>query len=84
MNRGGGYRGGGGDASADAEAVLQAAIQQLAAREQQQHGHAAPEPTPAAAKRPEAPSYLHAERFQGARQGYFFGTGDEGTGLVLC
>lgn len=74
MNRG--FRGG--DA-AEPVAVLQAAIQQLAQRDQQAH-----EPAPAERAQPavEVPQFIPADYFQGARQGYYFGTGDEGTGYV--
>jgi hypothetical protein len=73
MNRG--FRGG--DASAEPVAVLQAAIQQLAQRDQQ-----ANEPAPAERARPEVPHFMPADYFQGAKQGYYFGTGYEGTGYV--
>jgi citrate synthase len=73
MNRG--FRGG--DASAEPVAVLQAAIQQLAQRDQQ-----ANESAPAERARPEVPHFLPADYFQGAKQGYYFGTGYEGTGYV--
>lgn len=74
MNRG--FRGG--DA-AEPVAVLQAAIQQLAQRDQQAHEPAPAERAPPAAQ---VPLFLPADYFQGARQGYYFGTGDQGTGYV--
>lgn len=77
MNRG--FRGG--DASAEPVAVLQAAIQQLAQRDQQAQEAAAPAERVA----PEVPQFVPADYFQGARQGYYFGTGHHGTGYVrLC
>jgi hypothetical protein len=73
MNRG--FRGGGG--SDETVAVLQAAIQQLAHRDQP------PEPTLAEEQaRPEVPRFISADYFQGQKQGYYFGTSDEGTGYV--
>jgi hypothetical protein len=73
MNRG--FRGGG--ASDETVAVLQAAIQQLAQRDQP------PEPTSVEDKaRPEVPRFIPADYFQGQKQGYYFGTSDEGTGYV--
>lgn len=74
MNRG--YRAA--DASAEPVAVLQAAIQQLVQRDQQAH-----EPAPAQHAKPEVPHFIAASYFQGPKQGYFFSTGDEGTGWVL-
>lgn len=74
MNRG--YRST--DAVAEPVAVLQAAIQQLAQRDQQlhqQHQH-----EPAVQPKPDVPLFLPADRFQGPKKGYYFGTGDEGTG----
>lgn len=71
MNRG--FRGG--DASAEPVAVLQAAIQQLAQRDQQAH-----EAVPAERARAEVPQFIPADYFQGAKQGYYFSTGEEGTG----
>jgi hypothetical protein len=73
MNRG--YRGGG-DAFDEPVAVLQAAIQQLAQRDQQAQAAAAP----AEEARPQVPHFIPAAYFQGAKQGYYFGTAEEGTG----
>lgn len=71
----GGYRGIG-DAAAEPVAVLQAAIQQLVQRDQ-----AAPDSSAAPAQpRRQVPAFIPADYFQGAKQGYYFGTGDEGTG----
>lgn len=62
-------------------AVLNAAIQELV-----QNG--APGGTPAAGKRAarpvsDTPAFVPAQRFGGFRRGYFFGTGDNGTGCAL-
>lgn len=54
-------------------AVLNAAIQELV------HGQQikAAAPTP---KEPEVPLFIPAASFQGIKKGYYFGTGEEGTG----
>jgi hypothetical protein len=57
--------------------VLQAAIQQLSQRGAAQAGG---DQAAAVGERTQVPRFLPAERFQGARQGYYFGTSDEGTG----
>jgi hypothetical protein len=63
-------------------AVLNAAIQELVG--QQQAKAAAPaaqqQQQPAAV---EVPHFLPAQRFLGAKAGYYFGTAEEGTGCVV-
>lgn len=67
-----------GPRSDEPAAVLEAALQQLAAQRQQQVS--AQQAAAPAAARPAAPAFIAADRFAGARQGYFFGTGERGTG----
>lgn len=56
--------------------MLQAALQQLGQRDQQ----GAQEAPVAERVQQEVPYFIPADFFKGARQGYYFGTGDEGTG----
>jgi len=55
-------------------AVLEAALQQLAQRAQPQHSKTVP------VAAPQAPLFIPASRFKGVKQGYYFGTGEDGTG----
>jgi hypothetical protein len=61
-------------------AVLNAAIQELVGQQQAKAPAVQEQQQPAAA---EVPHFLPAARFQGPKQGYYFGTAEEGTGCVL-
>jgi hypothetical protein len=61
-------------------AVLNAAIQELVGQQQAKAPAVQLQQQPAAA---EVPHFLPVPRFLGPKQGYYFGTAEEGTGYVL-